>query len=155
MSNLYTNAEIKAIGITFNAYDERYIDVVNDGTVERRYLKPLLNDFYALFTADQTPFTEIKDDIKQAVAFLVIEKAIAKNGKSKTQNLGELTNFTNKSKQATSEDVNIKRDEFYTDAVMLLLDVAKELIANPTDYTGFDEKKAILEVSFRSTTGLV
>ena len=155
MSNLYTTADIKSIGLAFESFDPRYIDIVNDGTIERRYLKPMMNGFYSTFIIDPTIYPEISVDVKRAVAFLVIDKAIARNGKSKTQNLGELENMTSNSRQAQPNRVDTKRDEFYTDAVMLLLDVVTEMVANPTDYTGFDETLAVLEVSFRNTTGLV
>lgn len=155
MSNLYTNSDIKQISLAFGSYDPRYIEIVNNGTIERRYLKPLMNGFYETFIANPSSFTVIADDVKMAVSYLVIDKVIARNGKSKTQNLGELENHTSNSKTAQSNIVEVKRDEFYTEAIQLLIDVAKELIENAENYTGFDEQQAILEVSFRNTTGLV
>lgn len=155
MSNIYTDSDIKEIGLTFNNFDPKYIKIVNNGTIERRYLKPLMNDFYPIFKADPNDFQYISDDVKRAVAFLVVELAIARNGMSKTQNLGELQNHTRNSKQADEGRVNIKRDEFYTEAVMLLLDVANELLANPESYTDFKQDEIKLEVSFRNTTGLI
>ena len=155
MTPLLTDSEVKTLALPFYSFDERYIQVNNYGLVEQKVLKPLFNDFYDEFMANSATYTDILADVKKAVALLVAVRVIHDNGGSKTQNLGELENFTSNSRTASVDRRSGKADSIYLDAIEILKSVGETMIDDPDTYPDFDIEKAFLSIDLYNTLGLV